>query len=102
MQVCNSLLIAWASIEHLPVHVSSDGKTVVALLSDSRLLVIKDITRIIKAETTLKDSAIEIHLPCPGLTPAEMDQSAVYLAFEHGRVGVVTASLFLLEFRLCA
>lgn len=74
----------------LAVHVSPDGTTVVALMSDSRLLVIKDIKRVIKGEVNFKESALIIHLSCPEHSTVTADSSAIYLAFEFGRVGVIT------------
>lgn len=74
------------------VHVSPDGKTVVALLTDSRLLIIKDIIRLIKGEVTLQDSALEVYLSCPEHPTNTASSVAIYLAFEHGRIGVITVS----------
>ncbi len=70
----------------------------VALLSDCRLLVIKDIVEVIKGKRTLDESSMEILLQCnhhlPGLNPI-LSPAAVYLAFEHGHVGVVTVRIYL-------
>ncbi|KAJ3549871.1 hypothetical protein NM688_g5135 [Phlebia brevispora] len=78
--------------QFVAVHTSPDGKTVVALLSDCRLLVIKDIGRLIKGEACLRESAVVVHLFCPDHAPAAVDSSGIYLAFEYGRVGVITTS----------
>ena len=79
------------------MHASPDGKTVVALLNDIRLLVIKYVDRLVKGELTLDQCAVMVHFtyPVDPLSPAS-NGSSVYLAFEYGRVGVITVRLVML------
>lgn len=73
------------------VHVNSDEKSVVCLLSDCRLLLIQDVTELVKDQENLNNHAMEVVFD---LSNYEADPfflpNAVYLAFEYGRVGVVT------------
>ncbi|CCM03953.1 uncharacterized protein FIBRA_06106 [Fibroporia radiculosa] len=74
-------------LNFVAVHVSRSGRDLVILMDDNRLLLVQDFERIIKDEVELTDVALEVHLP------NQLKRgSSVYLAYEHGRVSVVTAS----------
>ncbi|KAF8639383.1 hypothetical protein AX17_001539 [Amanita inopinata Kibby_2008] len=64
-------------------HVSSCGNYLAVMLQTARLLIIRDLERVIKGERTLFDSTIEIQL-------GRASRFSRYLAFEDGRVGVAT------------
>ncbi|KAI0629050.1 hypothetical protein C8Q77DRAFT_1015195, partial [Trametes polyzona] len=74
-----------------PVHVSRDGADIVAQLSDSRVLVIRDFMRIVRGEVSLKTAALEIGKSLPRRHGTDED-FAIYLGLEHGRAGIVTTS----------
>lgn len=90
------LKLPYSSLVSL-VHVSPDGKTIAALLNDIRLLVIKYVDRLAKGELTLDQCAVMVHFtyPVDPLFPAA-NGSSIYLAFEYGRVGVITVRLIML------
>lgn len=73
-------------------HVSSDGKTIAALTEDSSLLLIKDVLSVIGNRTKLQDASLTLTFNQPPNT--KRPPEAIYLAFEFGRVGVITASLY--------
>jgi hypothetical protein len=56
---------------------------------DATLLLIKDIVPVIKGEARLNDSAL---LVSRSPTYSRARARGIYLAFEHGRVGVITVS----------
>ncbi|KAI0783060.1 hypothetical protein C8Q75DRAFT_785619 [Abortiporus biennis] len=58
-----------------------------ATLSDNRLILIRDYVKVIKGEHALNDSILEIDLRSEGHR-----STTVYLAFEFGRVGVVSST----------
>ncbi|KAI0687433.1 hypothetical protein BC835DRAFT_1512682 [Cytidiella melzeri] len=73
------------------VHVDTDGKSVVAMLSSSRLLVIRDIEELIQGEKEFEDLAMQVVFSCPEHeAKLRLPYRGVYLAVEHGRVGVIT------------
>ncbi|KAI8974002.1 hypothetical protein BD414DRAFT_498829 [Trametes punicea] len=76
--------------EFSAVHVSRSGKDFVAQLSDSRVLAIRDFMRIARGEVPLEKAALEIGKTVPYLGVDE--HFSIYLAFEYGRVGVITTS----------
>ncbi|KAI0365572.1 hypothetical protein BV20DRAFT_1038856 [Pilatotrama ljubarskyi] len=77
--------------EFSSVHVSRDGADIVAQLSDSRLIVIRDFMRVARGEVPLEKATLEIGKTLP--QRQSMDEHfSIYLAFEHGRAGVVTTS----------
>ena len=76
---------------------SPDGKTIVALLDDSRLLVIKNVDRLAKDEMTLDLCAVMVHLTCPThAANSALYEISMHLAFEYGRVGVTTVRIIIL------
>lgn len=76
------------------MHVSPDGRTIAALTMDTHLLVIKDVLSVIKGQIKLLDPRasfiVSLQNPWSSYRP-----ESIYLAFEHGRIGVITVSLFL-------
>ncbi|EMD33102.1 hypothetical protein CERSUDRAFT_118157 [Gelatoporia subvermispora B] len=84
----------------LAVHVSPCGRELAAMLSDDRLLLIEDFERIVKGQASFEDVALEVKLsgvPQDGDGGWMPDVLSVYLALDHGRVGVVTtAGLYLI------
>ncbi|KAI0090764.1 hypothetical protein BDY19DRAFT_992179 [Irpex rosettiformis] len=79
-------------LEFVGVHVDSKGTAVVIMLSDSRLLVISDINRFLEGNKQLGDNglAMQINFYCPTHEPLRLPPRGVYLAVEHGKVGVIT------------
>lgn len=65
----------------------------VALTMDSHLLIIKDIFSLIGGEAKLKDVSLTVSftqkVPGPGV---DTRPTAIYLAFEYGRVGLIMVS----------
>jgi hypothetical protein len=73
------------------VHVDTNGKSVVAMLSDSRLLVIPDIVELIRGDKKIEDSVMQVVLSCADHEPNfYLPPGGVYLAVENGKVGVIT------------
>ncbi|PFH53258.1 hypothetical protein AMATHDRAFT_137903 [Amanita thiersii Skay4041] len=68
---------------HVHPHVSPCDKHVAVLLETSRLLLIRNLDRIVRNEMTLFDSTMEIQL-------GWASRSSRYLAFENGKVGVAS------------
>ncbi|RPD52756.1 hypothetical protein L226DRAFT_548676 [Lentinus tigrinus ALCF2SS1-7] len=77
--------------EFSAVHVSRDGKDLVAQLSDSRLVVIRDFMRVVRGEIALSAAALEIGKTIPRHGGTD-EHFSIYLSYEHGRLGVVTTS----------
>ncbi|KAJ7492108.1 hypothetical protein FB451DRAFT_1217016 [Mycena latifolia] len=71
--------------EFTAVHVSACGSHLVALLADSRLIIIPFFERTISGEADVRDIALEVQLG----SPANVSR---YLAFENGRVAVATGT----------
>ncbi|KAJ6520362.1 hypothetical protein C8R45DRAFT_1205346 [Mycena sanguinolenta] len=71
--------------EFIAVHVSACGSHLAALLASSRLIIIPFFERIISGIADMWDIALDIQLGSPV-------SFARYLAFENGRVGVVTGT----------
>lgn len=63
------------------------GNDLVGLLLDDRILLIRDFPSVIKGEKKLVEAALEIAFSAQ--SPPEWQRS-IYVAFEHGRVGVIT------------
>ena len=91
------------------VHVSSDGKHLVAMLGGSRIVILPDFEEFL---TRTPRIGISGHLARSSLMKRDKDRevfertldvqlgaplgsSSVYLAYEHGRIGVVTVHSFL-------
>ncbi|KIL60801.1 hypothetical protein M378DRAFT_109928, partial [Amanita muscaria Koide BX008] len=64
-------------------HASPCGNYLALLLETSRLLLVRDLHRIIAGQTSLYENTIEVQLGTPS-------RFSKYLAFEYGRVGVAT------------
>ena len=79
------------------MHVNSDGRSVACLLSDCRLILIKDITALVDGNQKLDDHAVEICLGCSTHEYRMPDPCAIYLAFDNGRVSVVTVCFLLVS-----
>ncbi|KAF4562491.1 hypothetical protein EYR40_004692 [Pleurotus pulmonarius] len=80
--------------QFVAAHVSPCGSHMALLLSCSRLIVVPDFQRIISGETTLRATALDIQL-------GSMRFQSIYLAYEHGRIAVATASgVFIVHFTL--
>ncbi|KAI0759997.1 hypothetical protein BD413DRAFT_487088 [Trametes elegans] len=77
--------------EFSAVHVSRTGTDIITQLSDSRLVVIRDFMRVARGEVPLKQAALEIGKILPPRQGPD-EHFSIYLAFEHGRAGVVTTS----------
>lgn len=73
------------------VHVSRDGKDLAAQLSDSRQVVIRDFMRVVRGEISLRTAALENGKTIPRLGGTD-EHFSIYLAFEFGRIGIVTVS----------
>ncbi|KAI0359683.1 hypothetical protein OH77DRAFT_1518061 [Trametes cingulata] len=77
--------------EFSSVHVSRDGRDIVAQLSDSRQIVICDFMRVVRGEVPLEKAVLEIGKTLP--QRQSMDEHfSIYLALEHGRAGIATTS----------
>ncbi|GJE91392.1 F-box protein [Phanerochaete sordida] len=72
------------------VHVSSDGRTIAALDTDASLLIVKDIVPVIANRVKLADASVIISFK--DSDNSSEDSAAIYLAFEFGRIGVITSS----------
>lgn len=80
-------LTAATSDQHLiPAHVSKCGRHLVALLSDNRLLLIEDFERVARGDVSLANAALELYITLP----RDAMPNGVYLAYEFGRVSVIT------------
>ena len=66
-------------------HVSRDGRDLVVLCSEHRILLVRDFERICRGETTLKDSGHALRI--------EHRDVCCYLGFEHGRFCVATVRI---------
>ena len=66
------------------VHVSPDGRTIALARLNSDLLLVKDIMPLIKGQTNLAGASLVVSF---------QSHRAVYLAFEHGRVGFITVRI---------
>ncbi|KAG5722788.1 hypothetical protein E4T56_gene8572 [Termitomyces sp. T112] len=69
--------------EFIAVHISSCGSHLAGLMLSSRLIIIHDFERALQPGVKVVDLSIEIQLGSPCL-------SSRYLAFENGRISVVT------------
>ncbi|EKM53433.1 uncharacterized protein PHACADRAFT_197864 [Phanerochaete carnosa HHB-10118-sp] len=76
--------------QYVAVHASNDGRTIAALTKDCSLLLIKDIIPIIMNRVKLEDASLTLTFNQSRL--GRGPGSAIYLAFEFGRVGVITSS----------
>lgn len=76
-------------------HVSRDGQDLVALISDNRLLFLKDFERVVRGQISLAEATLEVELISSTLNSGGIADWPVYLAFEHGRVSAVTVSCVL-------
>ncbi|KAF9817060.1 hypothetical protein IEO21_03642 [Rhodonia placenta] len=90
---------SWAVGSHPPpphafmaAHVSRDGQDLVALISDNRLLFLKDFERVVRGQISLAEATLEVELISSTLNSGGIADWPVYLAFEHGRVSAVTTS----------
>lgn len=65
------------------------------MLSDSRLFVISDIGRYLAGNGQVGEAglALQIAFHCPAHEPLRLPPRGIYLAVEHGRVGVITVSV---------
>ncbi|KAG9223420.1 hypothetical protein PLEOSDRAFT_1081654 [Pleurotus ostreatus PC15] len=80
--------------QFVAAHVSPCGSHMALLLSCSRLIVVPNFQRIISGETTLRATALDIQL-------GSMRFQSIYLAYEHSRIAVATASsVFIVHFTL--
>ncbi|KAL0960998.1 hypothetical protein HGRIS_005991 [Hohenbuehelia grisea] len=70
---------------YVAAHVSSCGSNLVCMLKNSRLIIIYGFERLISGTATLREIALDVQLGSPMY-------SSVYLAFEHGRIGMVTTT----------
>ncbi|KAI0821360.1 hypothetical protein BC629DRAFT_1460351 [Irpex lacteus] len=79
-------------LEFVAAHVDRTGKAVVAMLSDSRLFVISDIGRYLAGTGQVGEAglALQVAFHCPAHEPLRLPPRGIYLAVEHGRVGVIT------------
>ncbi|TFY59582.1 hypothetical protein EVJ58_g5693, partial [Rhodofomes roseus] len=69
-------------------HVSRCGRHLVAMLADNRLLLVENFERVIRGELRIAEAALEVNIALP----VNAIFISVYLAYEFGRVGVVTTS----------
>ncbi|OSC99830.1 hypothetical protein PYCCODRAFT_1437984 [Trametes coccinea BRFM310] len=76
--------------EFSAVHVSRSGKDLVAQLSDSRIISIRDFMRVARGEVPLNKAALELGKTVPYRGVDE--HFSIYLCFEYGRIGVITTS----------
>src|SRR5258708_10456986 len=81
-----SLKLRFLSLLHfLLAHVSRDGRDLAIMTTRSHVFLIRDFERVCRGEASLETSGLELHLS---------DQAdCFYLAFEHGRVCVVTVRI---------
>ncbi|OBZ69689.1 hypothetical protein A0H81_10461 [Grifola frondosa] len=93
-----SPITSLTNAEFIAAHVSRSGRDLVGLLSDNRLVVIREFERVIKGQIALRDAALELDITIPEIDRSEhFPDFSVYLAYEYGRVAVITTSgLFIL------
>ncbi|KAI0665664.1 hypothetical protein C8Q78DRAFT_985901 [Trametes maxima] len=76
--------------EFSAVHVSRSGTDLVAQLSDSRVVLIRDFMRVARGEVSLMKAVLEVGKTLP---PQQVDEHfSIYLTYEFGRVGLITTS----------
>ncbi|KAI0827874.1 hypothetical protein BC628DRAFT_1317525 [Trametes gibbosa] len=73
------------------VHVSRDGMDLVAQMSDSRLIIIRDFMRIVRKEVRLEAAALELGKNLPRQSGID-EHFAIYLTLDHGRCGAVSTA----------
>ena len=78
----------------LAVHTANGGKDFAAQLSDSRIVVIRDFMRVVRGEISLKAATLESGKTIPRLGGTD-EHFSIYLASEHGRLGIVTVRVHL-------
>ncbi|CDO77035.1 hypothetical protein BN946_scf184403.g10 [Trametes cinnabarina] len=76
--------------EFSAVHVSRSGTDLVAQLSDSRIIAIRDFMRVARGDVPLNKAALELGKTVPYRGVDE--HFSIYLCFEYGRIGVITTS----------
>ena len=81
--------MVYALLTPMVVHVTRDGKDLVAQLSDSRLVVIRDFMRIVRGEISMSAATLEIGKTIPRHGGSD-EHFSIYLSYEHGRLGIVT------------
>ncbi|KAH9941924.1 hypothetical protein B0H21DRAFT_543104 [Amylocystis lapponica] len=74
-------------------HVSSSGRDIAIMLGDDRIVLVRDFERVIKSEISLHEASLEINTTIPTENSYIFGrEKSVYLAFDSGRVGLVTTS----------
>lgn len=71
------------------------------LLSDDRMVLVRDFESVVKGEATLHDASLEVQFTSPpgqGLSYIYGLEQSVYIAFDSGRVAVVTVRWFSITF----
>src|SRR5258708_10399102 len=82
-----SLKLRFLSLLHfLLAHVSRDGRDLAIMTTRSHVFLIRDFERVCRGEASLETSGLELHL-------SDGIEECFYLAFEHGRVCVVTVRI---------
>lgn len=74
------------------------------MLSDNRLLLLQDFERVARKKINLYDAALEVVVR-PRLSDRLHNNDeivSVYLAFEHGRVAMVTVGCRIMQFTGCS
>ena len=96
LRVCSSIPLPFGCriLTSRIVQVSSDGRDLVILSGERRVVFIQDFERICRGETTFEWAGLVL-----GIRPEEI---CSYLIFQHGRVCVATVRIFICSPRDCA